>query len=229
MKHGGHGLKALILSSSIVLFFCQSAVAEVITSLPDPGKNAVALTFDACETKTPSHFDKKVLDYLVKEKIPFTVFITGRFAERNKEDILRLAELGFVELENHSRNHVMHMEALSEKEVLEEISDNVLKGITGKKTKFFRFPAGNYDQKTLELVERKYKVVHWTFPSGDPDKNITAEMLVKSVTSNTRPGDILIFHINGRGYGTAEALPEIVERLRKRGLHFVKLEEIIQP
>ena len=36
-----------------------------------------------------------------------------------------------------------------------------------------------------------------------------------------RAGSIIIFHINGRGHKTAEALPAIVRGLRERGFRFV--------
>jgi peptidoglycan/xylan/chitin deacetylase (PgdA/CDA1 family) len=37
----------------------------------------------------------------------------------------------------------------------------------------------------------------------------------------------VIFHINGRGRKTAEALPEILRTLRDRGLRFVFLSELL--
>jgi peptidoglycan/xylan/chitin deacetylase (PgdA/CDA1 family) len=119
------------------------------------------------------------------------------------------------------------MERLSDAQVMDEIDDKVLYEITGKKTKFFRFPAGNYDARTLRLVEAKYKVVHWTFPSGDPDKRISPQRLKAWVLSKTKPGSILLFHINGRGYSTGKALPKIVKELKSRRYEFVKLDDIL--
>lgn len=202
-----------------------AALAEVIGSL---NITSVALTFDACETQTPSHFDEKILSYLVKEKIPFTVFMTGKFANRNKERLLEIAKLPFVEIENHSFNHHQHMERLTREEVVREVSDldTQMQKMIGKRTKYFRFPGGNYDKRTLQFIEGMgYKVVHWAFPSGDPDRKVTAERLKGWVVSKTRPGNVLIFHINGRGHSTGEALPDIVQALRKKGIRFVKLED----
>jgi peptidoglycan/xylan/chitin deacetylase (PgdA/CDA1 family) len=120
------------------------------------------------------------------------------------------------------------MERLSPDDVKKEVMalDDQMKKMIGKKTKYFRFPGGNYDAKTLKLIEdMNYKVVHWTFPSGDPDKHVTAPKLRSWVVSKARPGNVLIFHINGRGYSTGEALPQIVNDLRKKGIKFVKLED----
>lgn len=189
---------------------------------------AVALTFDACETQTPSHFDEKILSYLIREKIPFTIFMTGKFAVRNKDRLREITKLSFVEIENHSFNHHQHMERLSADEVKKEVTDldGLLRGMIGRKTKYFRFPAGNYNERTLKQIEGMgYKVVHWTFPSGDPDKKVTPSMLKNWVVSKTKSGNILIFHINGRGHSTGDALPDIISSLRKKGIKFVKLED----
>jgi peptidoglycan/xylan/chitin deacetylase (PgdA/CDA1 family) len=202
---------------------------RVITRLPT-NENVVALTFDACETITPSYFDSSILNFLLKERIPFTVFATGKFADRNREELRKVSALDFVEIENHSFRHDQHMERLGEKETIDEVArtEDMVLSITGKRTKFFRFPGGNYDEKSLKTVEDlNYKVVHWSFESGDPDKKVTREHLVEWVLLKTKPGSILIFHINGRGYSTGKALPEIVNSLKKRGYRFVKLTDYI--
>jgi peptidoglycan/xylan/chitin deacetylase (PgdA/CDA1 family) len=54
-------------------------------------------------------------------------------------------------------------------------------------------------------------------------------MLVAQTMERTRPGDILIFHVNGRGWHTAEALPRIVDGLAARGYTFVALEGQLPP
>jgi len=210
----------------VLLCFLPCQVnANIIEKLNVQG---VALTFDTCETTTPSHFDDKILSYLIKEQIPFTVFITGKFAIKNQERLREIARLPFVEIENHSFHHYQHMELLNADKIKKEVMDldKLVRKMTGKKTKYFRFPAGNYDARTLKQIEdMNFKVVHWTFPSGDPDNKITPSRLTNWVVSKTGPGSILIFHINGRGYSTGDALPGIISSLRKKGIKFVKLED----
>lgn len=201
----------------------------VITRLPTDDK-IIALTFDACETRTPAYFDERILSFLLKGKIPFTVFVSGKFAVRNKGRLTELSKLEFVEIENHSLNHYQNMERLSKGQTEKEVTGNekLIFDITKSKTKFFRFPGGNYNQAGLESVESLgHKVVHWDVASGDPDKRVSAGRLIKWVLYNVKPGSIIIFHINGRGYKTADALPVIVDSLRNRGYRFVKLDEEI--
>jgi peptidoglycan/xylan/chitin deacetylase (PgdA/CDA1 family) len=197
----------------------------VITRLPGSGK-IVALTFDACENRTPAFFDQAIGDYLLAERIPFTIFVSGRFARHNQPALRDLAAHDFVEIENHSLDHDNHMERLSDAEIGRQITANeqLLFEITGRRTRYFRFPAGNYDARSLAIAEQLgYRVVHWSFPSGDPAREATKERLSAWVLDQTRPGAILIFHINGRGWHTAEALPDIVAELRRRGYRFTTL------
>jgi peptidoglycan-N-acetylglucosamine deacetylase len=217
------------LAAALLLTLGMTGLSRgaVVTQLHSP---AVALTFDCCETQTPSWFDHSILDYLLAEKIPFTLFVSGNFARRNAEELRALAHLDAVEIENHSMHHILHMEKLTDREVVQEVreSEDLLFEITGKRTECFRFPGGNYDDRVLRDVENlHYRVVHWSFASGDPDPKITPEALTRWVLLKAHPGSILIFHINGRGYSTGKALPGIVEALRKRGYHFTKLEDAL--
>lgn len=200
--------------------------AEVIRRLPTDDK-VVALTFDACETKTPAFLDTRISDYLVGKRIPFTIFVAGRFARHNGPALAKLAQLDFVEIENHSLDHDNHMDRLPDQEIRRQVTENeaLLSTTTGRHTRFFRFPAGNYSPRALTDVEDLgYRVVHWSFASGDPVRDLTAPELTRWVLSATKPGSILIFHINGRGWSTAQALPAIVDQLEKRGYRFTTLE-----
>ncbi len=220
--------RALFLA--VVLGVSQPAAADVITHLPGTDK-VVALTFDACESITPAHLDSKLVDVLEREGVPYTVFVSGRFARHHQAELAALAATGRVEIENHSFNHPQHMENLSPERVRQELTetDALLQAITGKPTKFFRFPAGSYDARTLAQVESLgYRVVHWGTPSGDPSPAVDADRMVRGVLANTRPGAIHIFHINGRGWHTAEAMPRIVADLKSRGYRFVRLEEVLR-
>ena len=220
--------RALLLA--VALGLSHPAAAEVITHLPGTDK-VVALTFDACESISPAHLDSKLVDVLEREGVPYTVFVSGRFARHHQAELAALAASGRVEIENHSFNHPQHMENLSPERVREELTetDALLQAITGKPTKFFRFPAGSYDARTLAQVESLgYRVVHWGTPSGDPSPAVDADRMTRGVLANTRPGAIHIFHINGRGWHTAEAMPRIVADLKSRGYRFVRLEEVLR-
>lgn len=221
-----------VLTSCLAVLFLLGTAgilqAEVITKLPFH-ERAVAFTFDACETKTPAWFDMRIVDFLVGEKIPCSIFVSGKFALRNREELAKLAGFPFIRIENHSYHHFMHMERMDKEGIREDVirNERIISDITGRQPKFFRFPAGNYDGRALSVVEALgYRVVHWSFASGDPDRGSSAGKLLNWVLSQTGAGSILIFHINGRGNHTAEVLPLLVPDLRRKGYRFAALDEL---
>ncbi len=123
------------------------------------------------------------------------------------------------------------MEKLTKEKVIYEVkkAEELILKLTGEKPFLFRFPGGNYDERTLKIVESLgYKVVHWTFPSGDPDPRLTPKKLTEWVLKNVKPGAILIFHANGRGYATPYALPKIIKALKGRGYSFGRIEDYLR-
>jgi peptidoglycan/xylan/chitin deacetylase (PgdA/CDA1 family) len=201
---------------------------EVITHFKTE-KKLVAITFDACPTGRSSSFDVDLLDFLVKNKIPSTFFLSGSFIRNNVERIRELSTLDFIEMENHSFRHI-HFQGVDKAALKENVlkNDALIRKLTDRKPLFFRFPYGEYDQDSLEEVESLgYKVVQWSFESGDPDEGVTRDELIREVVSRTKPGSIIIFHINGRGWHTKEAIGPIVEKLREKGYDFVLLRDVI--
>lgn len=212
-----------------IFFFPLFLSADVIEYLPTKQK-VIALTFDACETKTISHFDKELLDFLVIKRIHATIFVSGKFIQRNAKEITALSKLGFIDFQNHSFTHHQDMTKLTPKQIEYELEETtkLIKKTTQTQSHLFRFPAGIYDAKTLKHVENLgYKVVHWSFPSGDPDKRVSAKKMREWVDYKSKAGNILIFHINGRGYHTAEAMPDIIKNLEAKGFRFVLLKDYL--
>jgi peptidoglycan/xylan/chitin deacetylase (PgdA/CDA1 family) len=207
------------------------AQAEVIERLPPRAGKTVALTFDGCEGRAASALlDEAILSVLEAEKVPATLFVTGLFARRNAPRLGQLAKSPLIEVENHSWDHPQHMERLDAESIRREVedADRAIESATGTRPRFFRFPAGNHDSAALAAVEATGKrVVHWSFASGDPAKGVTPDHLRDWVLSQTRPGGVLIFHVNGRAPATAQALPGILAELRRRGYGFVRLDEAL--
>jgi peptidoglycan/xylan/chitin deacetylase (PgdA/CDA1 family) len=224
MKRWIAALGLLALSSGVVR-------GQVILRLPTQDR-VVALTFDACEQQRAMKLDTGISDYLVAQKIPFTLFLSGRFVQDNEAQVRALAALDFVEMENHSWDHPNRMPRLDGDAVRAEIlkADDEIARVTGKRTAFFRFPAITYDARTLDIAERLgFRVVHYRWESGDPDPHETATRIVNETLEAVRPGDILIHHINGRGWHTAEALPRLIDGLRDKGYRFVLLRDYLTP
>jgi peptidoglycan/xylan/chitin deacetylase (PgdA/CDA1 family) len=222
-------MKTWFAGIAVLVLLLGGMRADVITRLPT-NERVVALTFDACEQQRPKKLDTGISDYLVAHRIPFTLFLSGRFVEDNAEAVKTLAALDFVEIENHSWDHPNRMQRLSDDEVRDELlkTDAEIARVTGKRTAFFRFPAINYNARTLADAEGLgFRVVHYRWEVGDPDPHETPNRIVRETLEGTKPGDILIYHINGRGWHTAEALPRLIAGLQEKGYRFVLLKDYL--
>ena len=54
---------------------------------------------------------------------------------------------------------------------------------------------------------------------------MTARLTARRVLSQTQNGSIIIMHVNGRGWHSAEALPTIIAALKARGFQFVAVSD----
>jgi peptidoglycan-N-acetylglucosamine deacetylase len=189
----------------------------------------IALTFDACSTRGPSRYDEEITKILVETKTPATLFLGGRWIEERKEQARQLASIPGFELGNHAYTHP-HLKQLSDELVRTELkkTQDLLRGITGRQPTLFRPPYGEYDDRIVRIAgELGLLTIEYDLPSGDPDKSATSEKLAGYVGSMARRGSIVVMHINGRGWHTAEALPEIIANLRKRGFKLVTIGELL--
>ena len=197
--------------------------------LIDTRDQAVAITFDACATRSHhSGFDRRVFDILKRERIPTTIFVSGKWVEAHPEVMTELAADPMVEFGDHSYEHP-HMSRMPVARIEAEI-DQTAAALAkyGKRPVAFRPPFGEWSARLIDVVQSKQlPTVTWDIVSGDPSARTTAAGMIKSVVSKARPGSIVIFHINGRGHKTAEALPVIVRELRERGFRFVQVSELM--
>jgi peptidoglycan/xylan/chitin deacetylase (PgdA/CDA1 family) len=68
--------------------------------------------------------------------------------------------------------------------------------------------------------------IEWDTVTGDPDPHIGARAILRNALG-ARNGSIIIMHMNGRGWHTAEALPRVIQRLRQRGLILVTVSRLL--
>ncbi|HXJ20669.1 MAG TPA: polysaccharide deacetylase family protein [Polyangia bacterium] len=190
----------------------------------------VALTFDACATKNSWYgFDQDVFEVLKREHVPATIFVSGLWVETHPEAMSDLTGDPLIEFGDHSYDHP-HMTKLAPAQAGAEIDETeAALGRYGRRAVAFRPPFGDWDAHLVRLVRaRQLPTVTWDVVSGDPSTHSTTAGIVKAVLKQARPGSIIVFHINGRGWKTHEALPEVVAGLRARGFKLVPLSELLQ-
>ena len=198
----------------------------------------VALTFDACGGEKGTGFDKELIDFLQKEKIPATLFITGRWIDSHFHEFMNLTHDTLFEIENHGLNHqpcsvcgksvygIRGTENAAA--VFDEIEGNERKieALTGRRPIFFRSATAFIDEACVRLArELGITAISYQVLSGDAAQGISKRTIKNNVLQNIRPGAIVIMHMNHPTWNTCEALRDIVPELRKKGYHFVHLNE----
>lgn len=204
---------------------------EQVARLPTTAKR-VALTFDAGANADGVASIRATLG---RKKVRATFFLTGDFVTRYPLKSRRLARSDLVG--NHTMTHP-HLTTLTDARVVAEVRDaeDTIRSRTGEDPRrFFRFPFGERDQHLIDLVDDLCYVpfgwtvdtLGWKGTSGGQSK----ATVVARVLAAARPGAIVLMHVGSNpDDGTtldADALPTIVDRLRARGYHFVRLDRIM--
>lgn len=203
--------------------------ARPLTSGPGI-RREVALTFDACQTKKVSGYDAKVIKVLKDTNTKATLFLGGAWVQSHPQQATALGRDPHFEIAQHSFLHP-HFKTLSRNGALSDLklAQDAVRKATGHTPSFFRPPYGEWDKKTLEAAaELGLRTVLWSVVTGDPDKHVTAKDIVSAVLKGVKPGAIVIMHMNGHGWHTAEALPTVIAGLRAKGYTLVRLSELMR-
>ena len=192
--------------------------------------NKVALTFDACPTSKDDEYDERVIEVLIREKVPATLFMSGRWVERNEEKAKFLADQPQFEIANHAFWHP-HMLDKDDERILRELkrTQTIIKKVTGKRPMYFRPPFGEVDERLARLAAQAGLVtIQYDIASGDPDPGLSIKRICRSVVQGVKGGSIVVFHMNENGPCTAAALPEVIHGLREKGLELVTVGEMLK-
>lgn len=190
----------------------------------------VALTFDACQTaERPAGYDAAIIDILTETETPATLFLGGLWMQSHPTQTRALAAHPLFELGNHSWSHP-DFAKISAEEMSAEIlqTQDIMYELTGRQPRLFRLPFGTYTDEALAVIaQHGLRTIQWDVVTGDPDPNVSADDMVDAVTSQAQSGSIVIMHMNGRGWHTAEALPRMIDGLSAAGFNFMTVSELL--
>lgn len=206
-----------------------ATLGQPITHGPGSRKE-VALTFDACESKTPASFDANIFGILKDENVAATVFVGGKWLSHNQAAAKALAADSAIEIGSHSWDHP-DFSKLTTDEIRSQMvrTDSLIVQVTGRQPVLFRLPYGTYNERALRVLRSmRAPVITWDVVSGDPDPNVKAPAMIREILARARPGSIVIMHINGRGVHTAEALPAVIKGLRAKGYELVTVSRLLR-
>ena len=186
----------------------------------------IALTFDACSSHI-DRVDEKVIDELIALDVPATLFLGGKWMRDQPEVVDRLAAIPSFELGTHGYKH-SHLTKMTDQQVRADLQEAVAEfsGVVGRQPALMRTPYAEIDPRVAKIIEGDgITPVQYDLPGAD--STFSKPTLIKWVMSQAKPGSIVVLHMNGHGKHTAEALPVIVDGLRKQGYEFVTVSQLL--
>ncbi len=222
---------ALLATSFLVYPENQAVLSNSIISqkeLPiycvEQNKPLISLSFDAAWGNEDTG---KILETLKKHNVRVTFFMTGGWIEKYPNDVKTIAASGH-DLGNHSENH-KHMSQLSAEDCKEELMKphEKVKKLTGKDMILFRPPYGDYNDTLIQVChENQYYPIQWDVDSLDW-KDYDAATIIKKITENKHLGNGSIILCHNGGKHTAEALDELITKLKQKGFTLIPISELI--
>ncbi|KAB2691167.1 polysaccharide deacetylase family protein [Brucella pseudogrignonensis] len=233
---------------------CLSSVASAYDALPQPEKHEkisivepqlriakggpaspqVALTLDACMGKT----DHRILDVLVENRIPATIFVTARWLKQNAEAFAVMkAHPDLFDIENHGN---MHVPAITNAPTMYNIKtagslDAVRSEIDGgadaiaksgaSKPQWYRDATARYSTDAIKLAQSMgYEIGGYSL-NGDQGASLLAPVVARRISA-ARDGDVIISHINQPTRSAGEGVAKGILALQAKGMKFVKLRDV---
>ncbi len=214
------GIAAIVMVGGIMTIWISGAEGGIAVSTDSraiyagTNEESVALMFNVYQGE---EYIPDILSALEEGGAQATFFIGGCWAEKNEGTLKAIAEAGH-EIGSHGYLHRDHSKMNYEANYKEmSVAHSLLKMITGQDVKLFAPPSGAFCTATLDAAEAMgYKTVLWTQGKDTIDwRDHDTALIVKRATSNVKGGDLILMHPTAN---TAEALPEIIRKVREKGL-----------
>ncbi|AEG91324.1 polysaccharide deacetylase family protein [Ramlibacter tataouinensis] len=177
-----------------------------------------------------------VLDILDAHGARATFFCIGTQARRHPQLCQEIVRRGHA-IGNHSQHHRHHFSFLGPRGLRRELqaAQDTLAGITGRRPRFFRAPAGLRNPLLDPVLPGLgLRLASWT-RRGFDTRTHDAGLLLRRLTHELAAGDILLLHDGHAARGAdgrpaiLAVLPRLLERLAAAGLKPVTLDHAIPP
>lgn len=166
-----------------------------------------------------------ILNTLEKEKIKITFNVTGKWAEKNPEMLLKIKQAGH-EIGNHGHKHLDYAN-LDYNGNYEQIktSKGIIEGIIKEDTKFFQAPSGSFGKDTVKAaVDLGYIPIKWDIDTIDWKYREQPEVIIERIKSREmKDGSIILMHPT---HATTECIDDIIGIIKDRGYKPGKLSDV---
>lgn len=180
----------------------------------------------ACNVDWGNEYIPNMLEIFKSNDIKITYFVTGKWAEKNKDLLERIYDYNH-EIGNHGYNHIDY-DKISYEKNKEEIlkTHNIIKETLGIDSEYFAPPSGAYNDNTVRAAkDLGYELIMWSIDTIDWRKDSIKDVIVKRVTSKIHNSAIILMHPTEE---TVKALPEIIKYLYKNGYKIGTINDVIR-
>ncbi len=156
-----------------------------------------------------------MLEILREEQVKATFFLDGSWATKHPEWVREIAKQGH-EIGNHAYSHPM-MSRLTESEMAWQINqtNQTIERIMGSRPRFFAPPAGDFNQKVVEVAHRQGMLtILWTLDTVDWKKPPPA-LILKRIIPEVSNGNLILMHPTAP---TVQALKPMIRQIRTKNL-----------
>lgn len=187
-----------------------------------PSSEKIYLTFDE---GYENGYTASILDTLKEKGVSAVFFVTLPYAKQNPDLIRRMIDEGHA-VGNHSNRHITYP-SLSADEAKTDLMElhQYMRDTYGYEMTLFRFPEGNFSEKTLALVQScGYRSVFWSFAYRDwlvDDQPDPAESLT-SMIEKSHPGAVYLLHAVSST--NDQVLGAFIDAMEQKGYVFSSLE-----
>jgi peptidoglycan/xylan/chitin deacetylase (PgdA/CDA1 family) len=182
--------------------------------------------------------DHRILDTLVKERIPATIFVTGRWLKQNPEAFAVMkANPDLFAIEDHGAMHVPAitnaptMYGIKTAGSLDAVRSEIEGGSTAivgagaPKPQFYRDATARYSTDAVALATSLgYKIGGYSL-NGDQGASLLAPTVARRISA-ARDGDVIISHINQPTRSAGEGVAKGIVALKAKGMKFVLLRDV---
>ena len=170
------------------------------------------LTFDDGPTQESTH---TILEILQRYDAKATFFCVGdnikKFPTIHKSILDEGHKVG-----SHTYNHLSGWTTTNQ-----NYYSNIHKAAKLVDSPLFRPPYGRITPNQSKQLSKDYRIVMWDVLSGDFDRSISAKKCVLNVTTNAKPGSVVVFHDSEKTSKlVAKVLPQVLEYFMARDYQF---------
>jgi len=211
----------------LFVFGTQTLAANNALFRVDTKNKVVAITFDDGPHPT---FTPLLLKALREERVQATFFLLGREVNKHPKIAIQIHKEGH-ELGNHGYSHSV-MRKLNQNQIYQEIikTQKAIVRHVGVRPYLFRPPYGEMTPSIMKVNHQLgYRLIRWSLDPKDWDQHQNANMIVRHVQKNVRPGDIILFHDGGLNQKeTIRAVRSVIHDLKRKGYRFVTISQLMK-